>query len=1404
MRKAKALLEIFLVVSLSLIISFFNSQTVNAQPTLEEIPDTSEVVASTGLVCCEKTINNEYCQYVDGSECDTGLRDIADPNKGSYSLAPTSCENTNFCKPGCCFDKEGDGYCYANYPRSNCEFQYGGKFSTDPTCSQTPECEQGCCVLGTQAFLSTEIKCKTQTSQYPDLAMDFRKEINTETECSNLARRADKGCCVSDSGCSFGSRQECTVTEGNGNGFFKDTFCSGVGKCNCAPANPQTGGAGDSESTRCVDWDDSVYWKDSCGNAEGVKESCDFAQGTICGDSDENEAFTCEDLDCDPQEDSLSFSLEGYQGTKQDLLTQGDNLVRNGESWCQFDAASQDLSKEALAENGFATSRSPVGSRYYRSLCINGKELIEPCKDYRQEYCVSGTITANIQGRQEQFTEARCIQNEWQSCVDECNTANSFTMDEEQYQRALEKDRDCCGQLDKRDCSWIGRCVPAVGPGFKFDQGEGTNVCGKASMECPVVLACNGWNAVLGSCETDGAGRWIAGIGTTVVAVAAAAALAYFTAGAGAAAWGALFTSASLGIEHATENPGWHVVSGQECLSKEYLQSANNLCRSYGDCGANVNYEGDFSLAGFSYTDKLPEEFKNAALHLSDLPDERQAAENFAYKNKDTVADNPGKLETTDLNRWPETCDSQNSETCISKQPFFQFTYPEKVGFWDRHYYRGLLGLEKWGPFALGGAFGAAAGSAVGATFGGILVGTGPAGKIITVLSSFGTDKITNQVATYNEKLGQQLIQEETKKLPEKVVEGGLNTEQQKIFQNALKEQLAGIEGVGKERASQWAENIATDGSKEFFAEPLGDEVSEEAINQAVEEAQKETLKQLGTQAEAEFASFAAAAEGANAAAWVVLAYNLVDTVAAETTVQKVNSICAPWQAPPVKGQEDQCERCNAEGYLDNSGNPTSAKALKACSEYRCKSLGASCQLINQGTTDEQCVSLSKFDVNSPEITPWIEGFDEDYQNAIDEDPDREGLRISREIPIYTTIRVAISTDEPSQCKMSFESGKKYDEMQPFYFGGPSYTYYHTQPIFYPGRPEVKNGNIQIEKGSGEYTVFVKCQDAQENANERDYSIKFNIGAEPDATAPIILNTSIGQEVFVTTGTTQTDVDVIINEPSECRWGLTPTAYKDMPTANQCRTTLAPDRFGNYNCRFVADGPGDTGPALKELPQAAGESKFFYFKCQDFATPTPNFNQEPFTLTIKGSNPLEITSVQPEGDIKTNLQQNNVTLIVKTANGARQDGTATCRFTTRESLKENIPGMDDTLISTGSTHTYPLVLPTGQHTLYVGCYDEAGNVGYAQTIFSLTTDASAPTITRAFRTDTGFVIVTDEDADCEESTTNSNFAFGEGNRLLKDGNYHTSLSESSIYYFRCKDAFGNIASVTTINVVNQA
>ena len=122
-----------------------------------------------------------------------------------------------------------------------------------------------------------------------------------------------------------------------------------------------------------------------------------------------------------------------------------------------------------------------------------------------------------------------------------------------------------------------------------------------------------------------------------------------------------------------------------------------------------------------------------------------------------------------------------------------------------------------------------------------------------------------------------------------------------------------------------------------------------------------------------------------------------------------VNFECKPWQAP-VGGEN--CEECNTQGL--------------PCSEYQCKSLGQSCELLNPGTGEEKCVWVNRQDVNPPTIKPWEDTLLNDYRYAPDNSispPDR-GVKINylkandNCIPAFTPLKFGVLLNEPAKCKI--------------------------------------------------------------------------------------------------------------------------------------------------------------------------------------------------------------------------------------------------------------------------------------------------------------------------------------------------------------------------------------------------
>ena len=495
--KAKALFQIFIIILSIFTISLLNPKQAEAQ--------------TQQNYCCEKTNSGEFCQYTSSSNCDP-----------SYNKAPSTCAQTQFCQPGCCVFK---GSCSKSTGYSNC-LNSGGAWKQDATCS-LPECNKACCVIGSDCSLETQEICKQKTSQYPDLSLDFRSEIQSESACTSVCRSTEKGCCVSQDGtCSYTSKASCKDEN-----FHSGTFCSDSSlRLDCSQCKPHS-------TKKCIDED--VYWYDSCDNQENIAEDCNYESGTICDGSQSK----CVSVNCASTYDSESVDYDGVSR-------------KNGESWCMYEGATG---------LGFDL----VGSRHYRNICINGKELIEPCKDYREEYCFQMDMQTG-----ETYREAQCKPNHYADCITKCNTASSKTSDSA-LKKAMKNDKECCEKLG-RDCYWsasqdnsdLGKCIPLVPPGFAFwtssnpyaDEtsstsssaspatssnsqtpaaGSGSNFCSKGNFECKVI--------------------WV----------------------------------------KEDRFSDWECKANCECLTQDFAISTNAYCRSLGDCGAHYNVIGKFTQDGF-------------------------------------------------------------------------------------------------------------------------------------------------------------------------------------------------------------------------------------------------------------------------------------------------------------------------------------------------------------------------------------------------------------------------------------------------------------------------------------------------------------------------------------------------------------------------------------------------------------------------------------------------------------------------------------------------------------------------------------------------------------------------------------------------------------------------------------
>ena len=521
-------------------------------------------------VCCEKTLGDAWCQNTLESNCDKSI----DVFTGSpFRVTPTSCDATSFCKTGCCVDAK-EGLCMQNTPEKVCE-QSKGTWLDDSQCAVS-QCNLGCCILGDQASFVTQTRCKTLSALY-GLQTNFQYNIKDEASCIMRAHSQEKGACVFDvdnqKTCKFTTRQDCTTIRPNGNvtsnsEFYMNHLCSDESLgTNC----------GRSTKTICPPGKDEVYFIDTCGNQANIYDAtkadvpsywnqiiqksdscgfdslkgnagsqscgnCDYFKGSICGKGNaqigEN---VCRDLNC--------------------YKTQNGNNYKNGESWCEY-------------QGNVGHGSDAVGTRHIRHLCINGEEIVEPCADFRNEVCIQDDLVTTPGTS---FTEAACRVNRWQDCTDQTTSKD-------------------CYNLDKRDCFWKD--------GYSFSErttSSSSNTT-RAAFEGGTIGQSNTLTSLSGIFVDPGYGICLPDVKPGLKFWSATDSNSVCSLGSSSCTVG--FERNILDITnnylYNDNNPG-KCVENCSCLTESWVGQMNDVCTSFGDCGAYVNVAGKYTEDGIQW-----------------------------------------------------------------------------------------------------------------------------------------------------------------------------------------------------------------------------------------------------------------------------------------------------------------------------------------------------------------------------------------------------------------------------------------------------------------------------------------------------------------------------------------------------------------------------------------------------------------------------------------------------------------------------------------------------------------------------------------------------------------------------------------------------------------------------------
>jgi len=499
------------------------------------------------------------------------------------------------------------------------------------------------------------------------------------------------------------------------------------------------------------------------------------------------------------------------------------------------------------------------------------------------------------------------------------------------------------------------------------------------------------------------------------------------------------------------------------------------------------------------------------------------------------------------------------------------------------------------------------------------------------------------------------------------------------------------------------------------------------------------------------------------AAAVFILMYKDYDT-----EVMKFD--CMTWQAPK---KNYDCEVCNDEDL--------------PCSEYRCRSLGQNCEIVNSGTVEEKCVNVNPNDVIPPIIKPNTKKLSPGHTYTdVKQSPPGPGFKIIKTgakdgcLKAFTPLEFGVDVNEPSQCKIDFNHTESFEDMVSYMGGSNLFLYNHTEVFALPGAKAFEESNFELENGK-DLTFYIRCMDKSGNVNEAEYAVTFCMDPTPDTTPPKIKATSVNDKGCIAEDTDSTTVEFYTDEPAQCRWSHVDQIYDDMPNDMSCSM-----RLYQFNAEQLFT-------CAAKLEGIARDGTDFYVRCKDQPGMTDenrNKNAESYTFSLRGSSELTLSNIKPNETIFGGVNPMPVELYAETLFGC-DNGQAICFYSTTGEDEDYIAFFDTD--KEDGIHTQRLDVYEGTQEYYVKCVDSGGNVAESKTTFTVDIDTSAPVIARVYEENDMLKVVTVRNSECSYSFNNCDFTFDEGTAMpYANSPIHVAeWNNEKTYFIKCRDEFLN-------------
>jgi hypothetical protein len=482
---------------------------------------------------------------------------------------------------------------------------------------------------------------------------------------------------------------------------------------------------------------------------------------------------------------------------------------------------------------------------------------------------------------------------------------------------------------------------------------------------------------------------------------------------------------------------------------------------------------------------------------------------------------------------------------------------------------------------------------------------------------------------------------------------------------------------------------------------------------------------------------------------------------------KEVTFECKPWKAP---SGGDNCEKCN--------GDP-----LKPCSEYRCNSLGAACELVNRGTAQEMCHS-SNDDGRPPVLNPQLGVISGTEKYG---DVTLGGFAITNLnggcVDAYTPLVFGVTTDELAYCRFDKELVEFEDMI--YDFGGNGYIYNHTTTFTLP---DPSHGQSQGANWTGDLNLYIKCEDAFGHITPSFYNVDLCVNEGEDRSGPLIRATKPMNNAIVGFEENSKNVSVITNELASCRWDLSDVDYSLMGNSMECLDSLG---FQSNPVGYVC-----TDELL-----TTNANNLFYVRCMDQPwledlnrSSERNSNSESVVYFLrKPEKKIEIDWIEPSQDFETSSELTTIELQVQTSGGGELH-LCSYSFSGYENMVRLFETGNDRL------HVQPLNRPSGTDKIYIRCEDETGDFVQGSTEFKIIYDTSAPQIARIWQIDNVLHIITTEEAECVYSKDHCNFKWDDGVAMSGTKEHTISVISGSKYHIKCKDEFGNAPAECSMSV----